>query len=394
VLTSLGFSEHALPPVFHIAGTNGKGSTIAFMRAIAEAAGLRAHAFTKPHLLALRERFVIAGEIASDAALIAIAEHIEAADSNLTQFDAQVASALMLFAKTPADIVLIETGMGGRDDSTNLIAQPALSILTPIGLDHQDALGATLNEIAAHKAGILKRNTLALIARQQPEAMAQIEAQAERLNAPLWRQGIEWDAYANAGRLVVQTNARALDLPPPSLYGPHQIDNAGLAAAAFLAVAHFAISDDAFARGVVQAHWPARMQPLTSGALAAPILAVGGEVWVDGGHNAHAAQALARALCELQRKRPAPVALIVGMRGRKDADAFVAALAPHAQRLIAVPLGEDHIAPEKLAALARAAGAEALPASSLEAAIKEAAQSPAPRILICGSLLLAAQALA
>jgi dihydrofolate synthase/folylpolyglutamate synthase len=390
-LTALSFSARALPPVFHVAGTNGKGSTIAFLRAIAEADGLRVHAFTKPHLFALRERFTIAGETVSDEALISIAERIAAADSSLTQFDAQVAAALLLFAETPADLALLETGMGGRDDSTNILT-PALSIITPIGLDHQDALGATLAEITAHKAGILKPRTPAITARQPPDTMQIIEKTAKRVNAPLWRQGVEWDAFANSGKLVVQTQHRTLDLPLPSLFGAHQIENAGIAAAAFLA-SPFNMTDEAFAQGVRAAHWPARLQPIKSGALAAPILATGGEVWVDGGHNAHAAEALARALAELNRKRPAPVVLIVGLRARKDARAFIAALAPNARRVVAVPLKEDHVAPDEIAAHARAAGIEAHVAPSLEAAIKSAAQLPAPRVLICGSLLLAAEAL-
>lgn len=391
-LAALGAPQNKLPPVFHVAGTNGKGSTIAFMRAIAQAAGLSVHAFTKPHLFKLNERFLIAGRTAEEDTLIAAAERVHALAPQLTQFDAQVAIALLLFAEASADLVLLETGMGGRDDSTNVV-MPALSIVTPIGVDHQDVLGATLAEIAAHKAGILKPKTWAISAAQPPEALAVLEAQAERLGAPLWHQGVEWDAYANNGRLVVQTEHRSLDLPLPSLQGPHQIQNAGLAAAAFLAPTPFDIPEEAFAQGLRAARWPGRLQPLTSGALAAPVLAAGGEVWVDGGHNAHAAQALVHALAELQRKRPAPVVLIVGMRARKDAAAFIAALAPSAQRVVAVPLSEDHIAPEALALLARDAGAEAHTAPSLAAAMQNAAQSPAPRVLICGSLLLAAEAL-
>ena len=390
-LNQLGAPQTKLAPVFHIAGTNGKGSTIAFLRAIAEAADLRVHAFTKPHLFALRERFIIGGKEAADEALIDAAKRIAAIDQQLTHFDAQVAAAFLLFSQTPADLTLIETGMGGRDDSTNIIAKPALSIITPIGLDHQDALGATLADIATHKAGILKPGAPAISARQSPEALEVIEREAERLNAPLWRQGIEWDAYANAGRLIVQTEDRALDLPLPTLHGAHQIDNAGLACAAFLA-ATFSINDASFARGVSEAEWPARLQPLTKGALAEAI--PNGEIWVDGGHNAHAAEALARALADMHRKRPAQTVLIIGLRARKDAAAFVQALAPQAQQIIALPLSEDHIAPEQLATLARNAGVTASTAPSLEAAIKNAAQFPAPRVLICGSLLLAAQALA
>lgn len=393
-LERLDSPQANLRPVFHIAGTNGKGSTIAFMRAIAEAAGLRVHAFTKPHLFALNERFLIGGEIASDQVLIDAAERVHGFAPELTQFDAQVTVALSLFNDHPADVVLLETGMGGRDDSTNVAPWPTASIITPIGQDHQDALGASLAEIAAHKAGILKRNSPAVVARQNAMARKVIEAEAQRVRAPLFRQGVEWEAFAQNGRLIVQTERRALDLPLPSLHGAHQIDNAGLACAAFLAPGPFTISDDAFSAGIATARWPGRLQSLTRGALSAPIRAIGGEVWVDGGHNAHAAKALADALNAMKVNRGGETTLIIGLRARKDAAAFIAALAPAAQRIIAVPLNDDHISPIDLAALACRHGVVAETAPSLEAAMQSAAQSPAPRLLICGSLLLAAEALA
>ncbi len=393
-LGELGAPQANLPPVVHVAGTNGKGSTIAFMRAIAEAAGLRVHAFTKPHLFALRERFVVAGDVASDDVLIGAAERVAAISREITQFDAQVAAALLLFDEAPADLVLLETGMGGRDDSTNVIAWPAATIITPIGLDHQDALGATLAEITAHKAGILKRHTPAIVARQPPDVMAIIEDTAQSVGAPLFRCGVEWDAHASNGRLVVQTETRVLDLPLPTLAGAHQIDNAGLACAAFLAPTRHTIGDDAFAAGVSTAHGPARLQPLTRDRLSAPIRAVGGEVWIDAGHNAHAAGALARALESMKARRGGTNVAIVGLRARKDAETFVRALAPGADHIVAIPLSEDHIAPEALAAFARNAGVAARSAPSLAVAMQDAARFPAPRVLICGSFLLAAEALA
>lgn len=393
-LSTLGDPQNKLPPVIHVAGTNGKGSTIAFMHAIAEAAGLRVHAFTKPHLFSLSERFVVAGKTANDAALIDAAERIARIDSALTQFDAQVAAAFLLFAETPAELVLLETGMGGRDDSTNVIERPAAAIITPIGFDHQDALGATLTEIAAHKAGILKPNAPAVIARQPPEAMAVLEARAEEIGAPLFRCGVEWDAFESKGRLVVQTETRALDLPLPALHGAHQIDNAGLACAAFLAPGPFNLADDAFADGVTRARWAARLQPLTRGSLSAPIRAMGGELWIDGGHNAHAAQALARALNDMRARRGGANVAIVGLRQRKDAAAFIAELARGVDHIIAAPLAEAHIAPEDIAALARKHDVSAATAPTLGAAMQSAAQFPAPRVLICGSLLIAAEALA
>lgn len=393
VLDALGGPQVNIGPVFHIAGTNGKGSTIAFMRAIAEAAELQVSAFTKPHLLRLNERFIVRGVVADDDALVAMAERIAAIDPGITQFDAQVATAFALFDESPGDVTLIETGMGGRDDSTNVVSWPTASIITPIGLDHQDVLGATLKEIAWHKAGIMKRNSPAVIARQADEAREVIETFAEHIGAPLFRQGVEWDAYENNGRLVVQTENRALDLPRPSLLGRHQIDNAGLACAAFLAPGPFNLDDEAFAIGIARAQLPARLQLLTRGRLSAPIRAAGGEVWIDGGHNAHAAQALAIWLNGMQRKRAATAVAIVGIRSRKDAEAFFSALAPSLDRLIAVPLAEAHVAPVMINAICDAFDVASSQAPSLQAAMQAAARFPAPRVLICGSFLLAAEAL-
>jgi dihydrofolate synthase/folylpolyglutamate synthase len=394
-LKSLGDPQEKLPPVIHVAGTNGKGSTIAFMRAIAEAAGRKVHAFTKPHLFRLSERFLVAGELADEDALSAGAERVHAVAPELSQFDAQVAAAFVLFSETPADLVLLETGMGGRDDSTNVVDRPALTLITPIALDHQDALGSRLAEIAAHKAGILKPGVPAIVARQQDAARDVVEARANEIGAPLFRQGVEWDVYANSGRLVVQTAIRALDLPLPILAGAHQIDNAGLACAAFLASSQFSIGDDdAFAAGVANARWPARLQPLTRGPLSAPVRAIGGEVWIDGGHNAHGAAALAQALNAMRRKREAPTIAIIGMLARKDSDSFIGALAGAVDRIIFAPLPEPHIAPALMAAQAALLGVSAATAPSLEAAMQNAAQSPAPRVLICGSFVIAAEALA
>lgn len=394
-LEALGSPQRALPPVIHVAGTNGKGSTIAFMSAIAEAAGLKVHAFTKPHLFQLNERFVVSSRFADDRALLEAAEDIaRVAPSLLTQFDAQVAAAFLLFREHQAAIAFIETGMGGRTDSTNVIAAPAASVITPIGLDHQDALGGTLAEIAAHKAGILKAGAPGIIARQAPEAIAVIEAKAEEIGAPLFRCGVEWDAYASHGRLVVQSETRALDLPLPALHGQHQLDNAGLACAALLLSDAVEIDETAFATGIQCAEWPGRLQPLTRGPFSAPIRAVGGEVWVDGGHNAHAAQALSRALEQMKMRRGGTSVAIVGLRKRKDALTFIAAIAAGAEHIIAVPLAEDHVSVHEMAALGDKLGRDVATAPSLASAMQDAAQLPAPRVLICGSFLLAAEALA
>ena len=397
-LAALGNPQDKLPPIIHVAGTNGKGSTIAFMRAITEAAGLRVHAYTKPHLFKLNERFLVAGAPASDAALITAAERIASISRDLTQFDAQVSAAFLLFSETPADLVLLETGMGGRDDSTNVIATqtlgiPAVTVITPIGLDHQDVLGSTLVDIAAHKAGVIRRIVTTIVARQEPEAMAVLQARAMEVDGDLRIQGEHWDAYENNGRLVVQTTDRLMQLPLPKLHGRHQIENAGLACIALLSWRND-WPDDAFSQGIANATWPARLQPLTRGPLSAPIRAIGGEVWVDGGHNAHAGIALSYAMQEMKARRGGTNVAIVGLRKRKNATLFIAALARFADHIIAVPLADDYVSINELAALGDQLGVDSTTAPTLAAAIQNAAQLPAPRVLICGSFVLAAEALA
>jgi dihydrofolate synthase/folylpolyglutamate synthase len=391
-LDALGAPHKRLPPIIHVAGTNGKGSTIAFIRAIAEAAGLRVHAFTKPHLHALNERFVVAGERVGDEAFINAAERIAAAAPDLTQFEAQVAAAFLLFSETPADLALIETGMGGRDDATNVIEWPLMSVITPIALDHQDVLGATLKQIATHKAGIIKRFAPVITARQPQEVMDVLEEHAARAGVALWRAGAEWDAYASAGRFMVQTETRTLDLPLPALAGPHQIDNAGLAVAALLC-SPLDIDEAAIAEGVRRAKWPGRLQALTRGALAESAIAAGAEVWVDGGHNAHAALALWRALEQRNARRPARTGYIIGMRARKDWIAFLEALPLAGGLVIATPLGAEGVDPLDIADYANVLGADAHTAPDLPQAMSAALSYGAQRIVICGSLLLAGEAL-
>lgn len=391
-LNALGDPHKKLPPVIHIAGTNGKGSTLAFMRAIAEAAGLNVHTFTKPHLIALHERFLVAGAPAPDEALINAAERVSNTAPQLTQFEAQVAAALLLFSETPAGLCLIETGMGGRDDATNVFERPRACVLTPIDFDHQEFLGASIAEIAAHKAGILRPGAPAIVARQSDQARQVIELYAERIGAPLCRCGVEWDAYPSAGRLVVQTESRVLDLPAPALHGAHQFDNAGLAVAALVYAAVADISDASFAQGIASARWPGRLQPLTRGPLAERALANGAELWIDGGHNVHAARALAAWLAAADRVRPGPSAVIIGMRARKDWRGFLAALAEAAPRIITVPIPEDPVDPGALASHARTLGLATESALTLDDALTRS--RGAVRILICGSLLLAGEALA
>ncbi len=394
VLRRLDWPNANLGPVIHIAGTNGKGSTLAFMRSIAEAAGISVSAFTKPQLFLLNERFYVRGEIANDQMLISGAEEVAAISTDISQFDAQVCVALNLFDLHPSRLVLLETGMGGRDDSTNVVPWPTATVITPIGLDHQDVLGETEQEIAAHKAGIFKRLSPAVIARQTPGVMSVLEAKANEISAPLFRQGIEWDAFAQNGRLIVQTERRVLDLPLPALVGQHQIENAGLACATFLAPGPFNFDDNAFAQGISSARWLGRLTPLTHGPFSAPIRASGGEVWVDGGHNAHAGIALSYAMQDMKARRGGKNIAMVGLRKRKDATLFIAALARFADHIIAVPLADDHVSTNELAALGDKLGIDSTTAPSLSIAMQNAAQLPAPRVLICGSFVLAAEALA
>jgi dihydrofolate synthase/folylpolyglutamate synthase len=392
-LDALGRPQDRLPPTFHVAGTNGKGSTCAFLRAIAEAAGLRAHVFASPHLVRPNERVRLAGTLVADDAFIAAIDRVAGTGLTLTYFEAMTAAAFVLFADTPADVLVLEVGLGGRFDATNVIARPAASVIAPIDYDHMAILGDTLTLIASEKAGIVKSRAPVVVSRQPAEAMAVIESEAARRGAPLFRCGVEWDCWRANGRLAVQTQARFLDLPAPSLAGPHQFDNAGLAVAAFLQA--FDAADDAIATGVASAHWPARMQRLTHGPLAEIARAANAELWLDGGHNPHGARAIAATLAELEARAPAPTALVCGMLATKDAAGFLEPLALHVALLVATPVassasGRD---PLELADIARTLGLHASTEATLADAVRLAAKS-ARRVLICGSLYLAGEALA
>lgn len=375
-LSRLGAPHERLPPTIHVAGTNGKGSTCAFLAALAARSGLKAHAFTKPHLFKTNERIRLAGETVSDDVFLSALARVADAAPGLRHFEAQVAAAFILFSEAPADLLVLETGMGGRDDATNVIAQPAATIITPIGIDHAAVLGGAIPEITAHKAGVLKPNTPAVIGRQPREAAAIIEARAHACAAPLHRFGQEWDAYGRNGRLVVQTETRLFDLDPPALIGRHQIENAGAAIVAYDLVAP--LTDDAASAAMRSAFIPARLQRIRGTR----------EIWIDGAHNAHAAHALAHALRVLPRRK---TTVIVGMLARKDADAFIAELAGAADHIIATPIaGQASIAPDELAQTARRRGLSAAASNSLADALAQA--EPDSRTLITGSLALAAEA--
>lgn len=397
-LGRLGDPHKALPPTFHIAGTNGKGSTLTYIRAILEASGARVHAFTSPHLVRYNERITLVGTPISDASFISLIERVDdaAGADDLTLFETITCAAFLAFAQTPADYLVLEVGLGGRLDATNALEKPLAAVVTPIALDHQNFLGETLGAIAREKAGIFRRAAPAVTGPQTAEAMAVIEAQAQAFAATLFAFGREWDARPENGRLIYQDEAGLCDLAPPRLAGAHQYYNAGLAVAAVRA-AGLSFSDEILSRGLQEARWPARLQRLRKGPLI-DILAgdEATEVWLDGGHNPHAARALAQAMADFEEKSAKPLVLVSGMQENKDADGFFKAFAGLASCVFTVQA--DHSGAREAGDLAEAAeraGLPAHPCASLEEAARMArgtGRGPL-RVLICGSLYLAGEAL-
>ncbi len=390
LLQALGRPQDRLGPVIHVAGTNGKGSTVAFLRAIAEAAGLKAHVLTSPHLVRFAERIRLAGTLISDEELSRRIDEVEAVNAGepISFFEITTALALHAFAQTPADLAIVEVGLGGRFDATNVFAAPAASVITPVDLDHLEWLGPELAKIAWEKAGIIKAGRPVFVSRQPPEALAAIAAEAENLAAPMTVMGVDFDAWEERGRLMVQLPARLLDLPAPGLFGAHQFANAALAAAAILSLADPHIDDEALARGVAGVVWPGRFQRLTKGPLAAAARAKNADIWLDGAHNPHAGRALAETCARLQKDGRGLV-LIVGMLGRKDAQGFFDAVAGLAPNVLTTGFESPNATPpENLAAAARAAGLQAKATDGVQAALAEALSGPrpAPHVVICGSL--------
>ena len=403
VLDRLDHPERRLPPVIHVAGTNGKGSAIAFMRAILEAAGRSVHVYTSPHLVRFNERFRIGapggGRLAGDEALAAVLEECERANGAepITVFEIETAAAFLLFSRHPADVLLLEVGLGGRLDATNVVDKPLACAITAVSMDHLEFLGDTIEKIAAEKAAILKRGVPAAIAPQSEAVLAVIERQARQVRAPLRVAGEHWNVHEERGRLVYQDDDGLLDLPRPKLVGRHQFENAGVAMAA-LRAAGLKLPLSAFESGVARAEWPGRMQLITQGALTA-LAPAGSELWLDGGHNAEGGRAVAAALGDLEERVPRPLVLIVGMLATKDAAGFLGNFAGLARHVVAVPIPrQDNSLPaEVLAGLARAAGIPAVGGDSLQgalAAVGALALEPPPRILIAGSLYLAGEVLA
>ncbi|PZX58744.1 dihydrofolate synthase/folylpolyglutamate synthase [Cereibacter changlensis] len=386
LLAALGHPERALPPVIHIAGTNGKGSTQAMIRAGLEASGDRVHAYTSPHLARFHERIRLAGELISEPALAALLDECVAANGpeEITFFEITTCAAFLAFARTPADFTLLEVGLGGRLDATNVVEKPRLTIITPVSVDHQQYLGETLPEIAGEKAGILKRGVPCVVGPQSPEGLKVIEARAARLGVPLLAHGQHWQVWTERGRLVFQDETGLLDLPLPNLPGPHQIQNAG---AALAALRHLGKDETACEAAVTRAFWPARMQRLRQGPLAES--APGVELWLDGGHNPAGGEAVAATLAGMPKRA---TYLICGMLNTKDIGGYLRPLAPHVTRLHAVSIpGEKATLPAaETEAAARDAGMAAVSSASVaEALAAIAAEDTAARVLICGSLYLA-----
>jgi len=386
LLEALGHPERRLPPVIHVAGTNGKGSTQAMIRAGLERAGLRVHAYTSPHLARFHERIRIAGDLVSEEALNALLDECSTANGpdQITFFEITTAAAMLAFSRTPAHATLLEVGLGGRLDATNVIDRPRLTVITPVSIDHQQYLGDTLAEIAGEKAGILKRGVPCIVGPQSPEGLEVIEARAARLGAPILAYGQHWHVQADRGRMVFQDEQGLLDLPLPNLPGPHQIQNAG---AAIAALRHLGHDEEACESAVSRAQWPARMQCLRRGPLvdSAPLA----ELWLDGGHNPAGGQAIAATLAAMPHR---PTHLICGMLNTKDVTGYMRPLAAVTDTLTAVSIpNEANTLPAEVTRdAARAVGIAAMASESVMAALEAiVVKEPQARVLICGSLYLA-----
>ncbi len=404
LLERLDHPEQKLPGVIHVAGTNGKGSTVAYLRAILEAGGLRVHAYTSPYLVRINECFRFGrpggGRLVCDDELRAALEHCERVNAGapITFFEIKTAAAFCLFAQHPADVLLLEVGLGGRLDATNVVDAPLASVITPVSMDHTDYLGDTLTAIAGEKAAIIKRGVPVVCAEQTSEAMAVIEAQARRLHALIRAANQQWHVGVERGRLVYQDDHGLMDLAAPKLFGRHQFDNAGLAIATLRAIKPLKVAHAAFEAGVVNAEWPARMQRLTSGALTG-LGPPGCEIWLDGGHNAEGGRVVAVALGDLEERVSRPLVVIAGMMANKDAHAFLANFAGLTRHIIAVPIPDrdNAMPPETFAAAARTLDMRVEIAGAVETALKAIARlayEVPPRILITGSLYLAGHVLA
>jgi len=395
LLTALGNPQDQLPPVVHVAGTKGKGSTLATMRACLEAAGYRVHTYISPHLVRFHERIRLAGRLIDEEALIALLEECERAnrDAPITFFEITTAAAFLAFARSPTDFVLLEVGLGGRLDATNVVRRPAVTAITPVSLDHQAFLGDTVAAIAGEKAGILKSGITGVIAPQPGAAAAVIEARAAAVSAPIYRARHEWRCEVAGPGMRYEGERWRLDLPLPSLIGAHQVVNAGTALACLERLSGFDTPPEAIAEGLQHIDWPARLQLLCRGPLVDAV-PPGWELWLDGGHNPAAGEVLGDVAAGWHELA---LYLVVGMMNTKDAAGFIAPLAKHARALWAVTIpGERNALPaDAIAAAAASVGLPAQTAASVLAAIRDIpVHDGNGRILICGSLYFAGRVLA
>lgn len=402
LLAQLGHPERHLPPVVHVAGTNGKGSVCAFSRAILEAQGLKVHVYSSPHLVNFHERIRLAGKFISEAELASVLEECERANDGapITFFEITTAAAILAFARRPADALVLEVGLGGRYDATNVIARPRVSVIAPVGLDHQEFLGTSLADIAAEKAGIIKPAIPVVVGQQEDVPRDVIARCADALGAPLFQFGQDFFAHQEHGRMVYQDESGLLDLPLPRLVGRHQIENAATAIAAMRVSAWG--DEVAFERGLRSVEWPARMQRLTRGPLV-DLAPTGAEVWLDGGHNPHGAAAVARTIADFEERAEKPLYLICGMLKTKDSEGFLAQFRGLARHVATIAIAGEEASrgAGELYDAARSAGLEASPAEDPEDAMMQVSawsrarpHEGAPRILICGSLYLAGRVLA
>jgi len=394
LLEAMGRPQDRLPPVIHVAGTNGKGSTVAYLRAFLEAAGKRVHVYTSPQLVDFRERIRLNGTLVTSRQLNAALEYCEEVNvgTPITYFEITTAAAIKLFADVPADFLLLEVGLGGRFDATNVVDHPLGAVITPVSIDHVEYLGNTVRIIAKEKAGIIKRGAPLVVGRQTAEGLASIAAEAEKLGVTPFVAGSAFDGFVQNGRMVYQDETGLLDLPLPALRGAHQIDNAALAIAA---ARHFGlpVTDADIAQGLRQVVWPARLSPI-KGRLSA-LLPAGHELWLDGGHNEAGGAVLAQALRDMDKARPRPLLLVMGTFANKDAKGFLAHFGQAPKAVYTVKIsGERASWPARaLADVAIGLGLDARPMRSIEAALRAAAEIPDARVVICGSLHLAGEAL-
>jgi len=397
LLATLGDPHTKLPPVIHVAGTNGKGSTVAFCRAIAEAAGLRVHVDTSPHLVRWHERFRLAGTLVDDATLSDAIRRVQEANAGeaITVFELLTATAFLLFSEVPADVCIVEVGLGGRFDCSNVLENPVVSIITPVSMDHEAFLGDTLEKIAFEKAGIIKRRGLVVIGPQQPAGQATIEQQAARMGATAVSFAEHFSSREEGGRLLVETETNLFDLPLPRLAGSHQQENAATAVIAmqqFAAKTGLSVRHEHMEAGLKSVDWPARMQCLSRGNLIG-LLPSGSDLWLDGGHNPAAATRACEFLADLEERDPRPLFLVVGMISTKDTKGYFAPFVSLAQAVVAIPVpsSEAGVVPETLARSARETGLAASTAPNIADALRSVGRGRehSVRVLICGSLYLA-----